>query len=218
MLFTVRELTVCNPKWLNKKVHQFDGFSFYNCLEKPNYFEEHTHEEIQITLPQANARACMSSSFSARRYTKLVEADRSYLVSSNQSHALDWQQTGEMTLFYFHPNFFVNAIGEFIGNNLEIDKRFSLVDDTLIREVGVILRHLSSSDKDIERLYAESLANLLAVHLLKNYLNCKVEISHNLNKLAPKKLNTVFEYIEANLAQKITLSDLAAIGSIPLFD
>lgn len=218
MLFIAGGLTVCNPKSLNRKVHQFDGFSFYNCLEKPNYYEEHTHEEIQITLPQANAKAWMKCrSSSAKQCTKLIEAGQSYLVSSNQPHALDWQQTAEMTLFYIHPNFFVNAIGEFIGNDLEIDKRFSLVDDTLIREVGIILRHLCSSNKDIERLYAESLANLLAVHLLKNYLNCKVGVSDNFNRLATKKLNIVFEYIEANLAQKITLSDLAAIVGVGKF-
>ncbi len=218
MLLIVRDSTMCNPKWLNKKVHQFDGFSFYNCLEKPNYYQEHTHEEIQITLPQANAKAWMKCrSDSAKQYTQLIEAGQSYLVSPNQPHALDWQQTGEMTLFYIHPNFFVNATGEFIGDYPEIDKRFSLVDDPLIREVGVILGHLSSSGKDIERLYAESLANLLAVHLLRNYLNCKVKVSDNFDRLAPRKLNTVFEYIEVNLAQKITLSDLAAIVGVGRF-
>ena len=217
MLFIVRDLTVCNPEWLNRKVHQFDGFSFYSCLEKPNYYEEHTHEEIQITLLQANARASIRCRSHTKQDIKLIKTGQSYLVSSNQPHALDWQQTGEMTLFYLHPDFFANAIGEFIGSDLEIDQRFSLVNDTLIREVGIILRHLSSSSQGIERLYAESLANLLAVHLLKNYLDYKVGVSQNLNKLAPKKLNIVLEYIEANLAQKITLSDLAAIIGVGKF-
>lgn len=208
---------MCNPKLLNHQVRQFDGFSFYSCLEKPNYYEEHTHEEIQITLLQANTRACVSSSFPRKRYTKLIDAGQSYLVSPSRPHTLDWQQTGKMTLFYLHPNFFVNAIGEYVGENLEFDKRFSLVNDALIREIGAILCHFSSSSADIDKLYAESLANLLAVHLLKNYLNCKVKVSDNLNKLAPKKLNAVFEYIEANLSQKITLSDLASVVGVGKF-
>lgn len=209
---------MCNPKRLNSKVHQFDGFSFYNCLEEPKYYGEHAHEEIQITLLQANAKAWIKYQSSAvKQYTKQITAGKSFLVSSNQPHSLDWQQTAEMTLFYLHPSFFTNAIGDFIGNNLEIDERFSLVDDTLIREVGVILRYLCSSNGDIERLYAENLANLLAVHLLKNYSNYKVRVSHGLKRLPLKKLDIVFEYIEANLAQKITLSDLAAIAGVGKF-
>ncbi|WP_083892469.1 helix-turn-helix domain-containing protein [Pleurocapsa sp. PCC 7319] len=219
MSFKVREVAVCDTQKLNHTVYQFDKFSFYNSLEQSSHWAGHNHQEIQITLPQVNAKAWIEYQPSiGRHHTKQIKFGQAFLVSPNQFHALDWQQTAELTLFYLAPSFLEGAIDDSLeSNHLEICDRFSLVDDTLIREVGVIFRYLSSCGAGEDKLYLESLANLLAVHLLKNYLNYSLEISHCHKKLSQKKLNLVLDYIEANLDQKITLANLAKMAGVGKF-
>ena len=214
--FLVREVKVCNIQNLSNTVYQFDDFSFYNFLEKPHYWQEHNHEEIQITLPQANASAWMKYQSSiGKQCTRKIQAGQSFLVSANQPHALDWRQTAELTIFYLHPRFLANAIDESIEEKyLEIDDCSSLINDPLIQEVGVFFRHLCSLGMADERLYIENLANLLAVYLLKNYLNYNFKSIRCHQGLSQKKLNLVLEYIEANLDNKITLSDLATVAGV----
>lgn len=217
MLFLFGELTVCIVKKLSNEVHQFDGFSFCNSLERPNYWQEHAHPEIQIVIPQSNARAWIDMRFSATKQSKKqIKPGQSCLVSFNQTHALEWQQTAELTLLYLNPKLFSNAIGESIEeNNLVINEHFSLVNDNLLYEIATTVGHLSKSNSAyIEKLYIESLANLLAVHILKNYISDRVIVFDNLKKLSSKKLESVCEYVEANLERKITLSELATIAGV----
>ncbi|MEM9510074.1 MAG: hypothetical protein AAGA16_20715, partial [Cyanobacteria bacterium P01_E01_bin.35] len=166
---------MCNTKKLSNNVYQFDGFGFYNSLEEPNYWQEHGHEEIQITLPQYNAQAWMEyQSPAGKRLFKQIKPGEVFLVGQSTPHQLDWQQKAELTLFYLHPQFFSSILNDSIENyQLEIRDCFSLTNDALIQQVGAIFRHLCNLDNGSERLYIESLANLLAVHLIKNYLNCK---------------------------------------------
>lgn len=210
---------MCNTQELNSKIYEFDGFSFYNSLEQPNYWSEHGHAEIQITLPTSDARAWIKyQSSNGKQRTDKIDADRAFIVAPNQPHQFEWSKTAELTLFYLHPGFLANTIGNSIENNhLEISDRFSLVDDPLIREVGSIFRYLCSQGIATEKLYVENLANLLAIHLLKNYLNYNLRISSFDRGLSPKKLDRVLRYIEANLDRKITLSKLAKIAGVGKF-
>lgn len=208
---------MCIIKELSNEVAQFDGFSFCNSLERPNYWQEHAHQEIQIIVPQTNARAWIDiRSSTSKRFKKKIEPKQSCIVCSNQPHALDWQETAELTILYLHPKYFASAIGDSIEtNNLIIDKHFSLTNDTLIAEIGMVLSRLYSSKlTDIEKLYIENLANLLAVHLLKNYLSYETAVADRLKKLSTKRLKAVFDYVEANLERKITLSELASVAGV----
>jgi len=210
---------VCNIKELSSVAYKFDGFSFYSSLEQSTYWCDHGHEEIQITLPQVNSQASIKYQLSnGKQCIREIEAGQTFLVSSNQSHALDWQKTAELTLFYLHPRFLARVMDDSIENNLlEIDNRLSLTNDTLIQEVGVIFRYLCRFGIATEKLYMENLANLLAVHLVKNYLKYNLKAAHSHKGLSQKQLELVLEYIELNLDSKIKLSDLATIAGVGKF-
>lgn len=210
---------MCDTKQLSNKVYQFDGFSFYHSLEKPNCWLEHGHEEIQITLPQNKAQAWIQyQSSTGKSLRRKVKPGQSCLIAQNQFHRLDWQSEAELTLFYLHPRFFANAINNPVENNhLEICASLAPENDTLIQKVGAIFRYLCNSGMAMEKLYIENLANLLAVHLLKNYLDYSLKADSFERGLSQKTLKSVLEYIEANLDRKITLSDLASIAGIGKF-
>lgn len=210
---------MCNPKKLSSKIYRFNGFSFYNSVERPKDWLDHGHEEIQITLPQTNSQAWMQyQSSTGRQFSQQIQTNQACLISPAQFHQLNWRRTAELTLFYLHPRFFAEAIGNSIeDNHLEVCDRFSLVNDTLIREVGIIFRYLCDLGIATDQLYLENLANLLAVHLLKNYLNYKPKITSLSKKLSKQRLCRILEYIEASLDQKITLADLAEMAGVGKF-
>ena len=215
----MRSKIVCDRDKLSDRVYQFDGFSFYSSIEPPNSWSSHSHHEMQITMPQANAKAWINCPSLEDRYcTKRIEAGQSFLVAPDCNHRLDWQQTAGLTIFYLHPRFFTRTIGDVVERrHLEIDHRFFLVDDALIQQIGAIFQYFCQADLATENLYVENLASLLAVHFLKKYSNYKGKIHNSRKALSTKKLNLVLEYIEANLDNKITLMDLATITGVGKF-
>ncbi|KAB8335429.1 helix-turn-helix transcriptional regulator [Scytonema tolypothrichoides VB-61278] len=59
------------------------------------------------------------------------------------------------------------------------------------------------------RLYLNSLANMLAIHLLRNYTSCPPKLREYDGGLTQLKLHRVLEFINTNLEQDIQLADLA---------
>ena len=210
---------MCNIHQLSNKAYQFDGFTFYNSWEEPNDWHMHSHEEIQITLPQGNTKALINyESSSSQHRTQQIKVGEAFLVSPNQEHTLDWQNKAELTLFYLHPLFFANTVNESMKNKqFKISNCFKIIDDLIIREIGSIFCFLCSLGLDTEKLYLENLANLFAVHLLKNHLSYDLKDFHNAPRLSIKKFNLIVEYIEANLSEKITLTDLAKVVNLGKF-
>jgi AraC family transcriptional regulator len=64
------------------------------------------------------------------------------------------------------------------------------------------------------RLYVESLSNEIAVRIVRAQASVADATALARGGLAPRRLRLVQEYIEANLAEEITLADLAAIAGI----
>jgi AraC family transcriptional regulator len=64
------------------------------------------------------------------------------------------------------------------------------------------------------RLAAECLANLLAVHLIRNASAPRTTVRHTDGALARGKLRAVVEYIEAHLHASLTLEQMAAVAHL----
>jgi AraC family transcriptional regulator len=66
-------------------------------------------------------------------------------------------------------------------------------------------------------LYGESLANSLAVYLLKRYSNLTTRLELYRGGLSRSKLNGVLEYINANLSDNLELGVLAKVAGVNLY-
>jgi AraC family transcriptional regulator len=64
------------------------------------------------------------------------------------------------------------------------------------------------------RLYVESLSNEIAVRLVRAQASAGGSTTLARGGLAPKRLRLVRDYIDTNLAEEITLADLAAIAGV----
>lgn len=96
----------------------------------------------------------------------------------------------------------------FDSHHIEILNRFQ-VRDTKIEHIGWALKAELESGYPNGRLYIESLAQALAVHLLNRYSEQSREISFLQGGLPGHRLKDVLSYIEDNLSQDLSLKSLA---------
>lgn len=86
--------------------------------------------------------------------------------------------------------------------------------EPLLRQMGLALKAVLESNSTSGSIYAQTMANAIAVHLLQHF---STQPRSNLDfdgGLSMQKLKRVLRYIDHHLEQKITLKDLAAIAQL----
>lgn len=89
--------------------------------------------------------------------------------------------------------------------------------DPQIEAIGMLLLSELQQENLGGKLYIESLANILAVHLLRRYTAAHPTLPVYEGGLPERQLSQVLDYIQAHLAQEIRLVDLAALLGISQF-
>jgi AraC family transcriptional regulator len=89
--------------------------------------------------------------------------------------------------------------------------------DPLVNSVGLALLGEMDSEAPGARLYAESLANVLAVHVLRNYTAAGAEPRRLTGGLSGRTLRRVLSYIAENHEHELTLEDLAGEAAMSTF-
>ena len=91
---------------------------------------------------------------------------------------------------------------------LEIQDNFGTRDERIESIARQLLTGLES-ECAASRLYVESLTHQLSLHLLKHYSASGVTVDNPARTLSQYKLRRAIEYIEANLSEDLTLSQIA---------
>lgn len=86
------------------------------------------------------------------------------------------------------------------------------VRDPLLQHLALVLQAKIEGKSAAERLYAEVLANALAVHFLKRYVASQHLQEEVAGGLSPYKLRRTTAYIRTHLTQELSLVTLAAVG------
>ncbi len=106
-----------------------------------------------------------------------------------------------------------NAVELFETNCVELIPHF-VIQDQLIYQIGLAFQAELKSQGGSSRLYAESLANTLAIHLLKRYSNQAHRTISYIGGLPQYKLKLAIDYINDHLEQEVSLGELAAIAQL----
>lgn len=102
------------------------------------------------------------------------------------------------------------------AGSLEVVAR-SCARDPVVGRIGLALMAEMESEAPGGRLYAESLANVLAVHVLRNYAAVGAEPRGFKGGLSGRRLSRVLSYIEENHGRELTLEDLAGEAAMSTF-
>ena len=100
--------------------------------------------------------------------------------------------------------------------NVELEHRVIFSDPTILHVAQLFKSEIKNGGL-AEQLYTESLRNLLAVHLLRNYSGAVVKPKVEEGSLDVLKLNQVKDFIEERLAFDLSIADMAAVVHMSQF-
>lgn len=126
----------------------------------------------------------------------------------------------EFLLLAFPPQF-LQAVAEceFDGPGCAVELCLSqdAQPDPLLYGIAWELRQQFQVCGCPDMLYMESLLNTAALHLLRHYAAAKPRLHEAARCLAPHALRSVYDYIEANLDQPLTLEELGRVAQYSPF-
>lgn len=138
-----------------------------------------------------------------------LKGDLTYTPSGIQFGAR-WKEERAVLTILLEPEFVAHAARELVEEDkVEIVPHFRF-HDPLIKELGLALGAEVKSGGLLGRLYAEAVAHMLAVHLVKRYSTSRQLINDVIGELPKDKLRRAIEFINDNLEHNIALAQIAA--------
>lgn len=152
----------------------------------------------------------------------LVHGDIS-IYPANCPQKQRWKEEIEFIDVYLEPALFSQAAEKLSGSDRVEILPHQTIRDPLIQQLGLALKaELNASNPPLEvvsqasgsRLYAESIAQTLAIHLLRRYSSRKATMPAYTGGLSRSKLKTAIAYIHEHLDQDLSLAVMAAVVQI----
>lgn len=145
------------------------------------------------------------------RHEQVVEGDI-VITPAQVSHRSCWNAEHDFIVIAIAPDIFARAVDESAEpSNVELLPHFS-TSDGLVLQIGLALKGvLENNPTKGSRLYAETMANALAVHLLQNYSAHQPILRDYSGGLSSRQLRQVIDYINDHLDRELGLAELAAI-------
>lgn len=139
----------------------------------------------------------------------------SCLCPSHYHQAYRWDRRNQIIYLNLTSDLLsLHAIELLQTDRVELIPQFA-IQDGLIYQIGLALQAELRSQQSSGRLYVETMANALAVHLLRHYSTTQGYRTVDCNGGLPQhKLRLVMDYINDYLERELSLNELAAIAQL----
>jgi AraC family transcriptional regulator len=127
-----------------------------------------------------------------------------------------WIAEVELLSIYLPPVLLEQATiesGDRTPQNIELIDRFA-IRDPFLEQLAYTFKAELAQHKATDRLYLESIQTVLIGYLLRHHCTVTIAPTALSGGLAKSKLQQVINYIHSNLAQDISLSDLAMVAQV----
>jgi AraC family transcriptional regulator len=199
-----------------KRKAAWDGIRLEHIRLEAGELPKHRHQEHTVLI--ALSESCRGELMTAGGGMRGTRTRGSVCVlPSGLDHQATLEQESEHLALYLDPKLIHHAASDAkVSSNFEIVEKYAR-HDRVINSVGIALLGELDSKGVSGRLYAESLANVLAVHLLRYYTNEKATAPRFSGGLSSQKLRQVNNYIAENYADDIRLAELAHVAGMSNF-
>ena len=192
------------------------GLALENHTVPAGLIHRHEHPEHFIEFVfDGNVSYEVSERGQTRRF--ISQPGTICLLPRGAEHEVNWLKESQHTVLALKPCLLSNALEESVHeSNIELREHWNLID----RHISALLMEMMADLEDgspAGTLYGESLANSLAVYLLKRYSNLTTRLEPYRGGLSRSKLNRVLEYINANLSDNLELGVLAKVAGVNLY-
>ncbi|HEV2912967.1 MAG TPA: AraC family transcriptional regulator [Pyrinomonadaceae bacterium] len=200
-----------------KRKSSWDGIRLEHFRFRAGVLPEHVHKEHLVIVPLSeacNGEIRTASGFRVRGYGR----GGACVIPSGQAMSARLEGEAEHLALYLEPSLILRAASDSRApSGVEVVERCA-PSDPVISNIGMaLLAELDSESSAGSRLYAESLANLLAVHLLRHYTATRPGARRFTGGLTGQKLRAVMDFIGDNYERDLTLSELAGAAGMSTF-
>lgn len=127
------------------------------------------------------------------------------------SQSFCWDREAEFLQLYLAPELFKQINEDWGNERIELIPQPSTLLDPLIVQIGLALKTTLETEGSDSRLYADSMTQALAIHLLSRYSTRNPAVLPLRGRLPQQQLQQSIDYIQENLDQNISLAELAEI-------
>src|SRR5215217_1113053 len=202
---------------VRKRKAAWDGIKLEHCELRPGELPRHRHREHVILLSLTNGCKGELITGSGMGISGTQTKGNICVVPAGLDHQAVLEANSENLALYIDPSLITKAASEAqLAGSFEIAERYAR-RDKVINSVGMALLGELESEGLSGRLYAESLANVLAVHLLRYYSVPSTRPVTFTGGLSAVKLRQVTEFIGDNYCRDIKLAELAQVAGMSSF-
>ena len=172
---------------------------------------EHVHDFLHVVLSGPVGYEVLTAGRSLH-YT--AQPGTTFVLPRGTVDELRWAGPTHRIAVALHPSLLLTATDETIGqSNVELTEHWNVTDRHIMSVLLALTTDLDAGSP-AGRLYGESLANALAVYLLRRYAVHRRVPRLARGGLPRHRLKRVLDYIGDNLAEDVSLSDLAALAGM----
>lgn len=198
-----------------KRRAEWDGIRLEHFRFRAGRMPEHSHREHLVIVPlseRCNGEIRTASGFRVEGSSR----GGACVIPSGLPLSASLDGEAEHLAIYLEPSLILRAAeGTRAPSGVEVIEKCSM-DDPVINHVGLSLLAELDSEGLGGQLYAESLANVLAVHLLRHY-TAEGRTQKFTGGMSRQKLRIVTEFIAENYEQDLSLSELARVAGMSTF-
>lgn len=203
--------------WISeRRTLQVSGLTVDRHVSKPNelYFSGCSNHLLCLLLSDDNQQkvTCIGEQKSEKSQIK----GDFWICPAKTSGLWAWDSTDKSLMFVIDPLLLSRTAAEVSGldlNKVELLSKISARDPQIDA-----IAHLFQAELEIGgtggQLYVESLAQVLIVHLLRQYCALQPKIPLHTNGLPTSQLQPVLDYIHSYLNRSLHLAELAEVSGI----
>jgi AraC family transcriptional regulator len=210
---------ITNPESpiLSERRAAWEGIRIEHYRIKGGELPEHRHRQHIVVMPLGAGCNGELRTSNGLRVRGGPGSSGVCVIPAGLPHQAQLEGLSEYATIYLEPSV-VAAAAEAAGvsRNVEVIEKYDEAD-SVVRSVGMALLAELESNGLSSHLYAESLANVLAIQLLRNYTASPIQWSPRTGGLSGRKLLEVKRFIEENYTQELSLEQLAQVAGISRF-
>ena len=198
---------------LFSKRAEWTGFDLRHLRVLPGELVEQIYPAHEINITLAGSIATEKHSATGNWKKSRDVAGNVCLIPAGQPSRAAWEDELECLTIMLNPVFVAQtALEQNFSGGIELVETHER-SDQLIQHIGLTLLAEADSEEPVGRMYAESLAQTLILHLLKNYSTADQHYENISGGLSGYRLRRAKEYINENLEEDLSLGEVAeAVG------
>ncbi len=191
----------------------WQGITFTHYCHPPHETVEHCllQHSLVITDPKSCFQAERRLDGKIKHYAH--GNGRVDIIPAFLSHQTSWNQKAEFSVIAICPTLLNQSTQELRQREIELIPQLS-IDDLVIQQLALALKMEIQTGCRSGRLYGESLGIAIAARLALNYVVSKPLSASKANGLSQSQLARIVDYMKANLAQDLSIADLATLTNM----